>query len=137
MPDDFESPLDKTIREARERGDLDNLPGKGKPIQWEDDSAVPDDQRLAHHMLKSAGFTLDWIVVGKELDEEYAALRRELERARAGRSAGSLDDAGWQSAASRFTEKVRALNRRIIGYNLRVPHERFNKRPYPVDPGPA
>ena len=28
----FESPVDRTIREAVERGDFDDLPGKGKPL---------------------------------------------------------------------------------------------------------
>ncbi len=131
---DYESPIDKIIREARERGEFDDLPGKGKPIHWEDESLVPEDQRMAYRLLKSNGFTLDWIAVGQEIDAQYAAARRDLEQARAGHSAGRLDAAGWQAARERFIEKVRELNQRIIGYNLRVPHDTFQRLTYRIDP---
>ena len=72
---DFEDPLDKIMREARERGEFNDLPGKGKPFQWEDESMVPEDQRMANRLLKNNNFTLDWIEMGKELDAEYARLR--------------------------------------------------------------
>jgi hypothetical protein len=36
MTEDFERPIDKIIREAWERGDFDDLPGKGQPIHWEE-----------------------------------------------------------------------------------------------------
>lgn len=32
----WESPVDRQIREARERGDFDNLPGAGKPLDLGD-----------------------------------------------------------------------------------------------------
>jgi hypothetical protein len=135
MPDEeFERPIDKILREAREKGAFDDLPGKGKPIQWEDESMVPEDQRMAQRLLKHNGFTLDWIALGKEIEGDYEILRRGLELARSAHRAGGLDDAEWQSARERFRDGLRALNKRIIGYNLRVPHERLYKRPYPIEP---
>lgn len=127
---DFESPLDKIIREAREQGAFDNLPGKGHPLQWQDESMIPEDQRLAQRVIKNSGFTLSWIEMGQELDREYEALRRELEMARAAHAQGRLDPAGWKAAQETFTGKTRTLNRRIIGYNLRVPNDQFQKLPY-------
>ena len=47
--------VEKRIQEALERGDFDNLPGKGKPIPLEDDSMIPEDLRLAYKILKNAG----------------------------------------------------------------------------------
>lgn len=35
-------------------GDLDNLPGRGKPLQLEDDSHIPEDLRMAYKVLKNA-----------------------------------------------------------------------------------
>ena len=32
MQEPYETPVDKAIREARERGEFDNLPGAGKPL---------------------------------------------------------------------------------------------------------
>ena len=43
------------IRAAQDEGVFDNLPGKGKPLQLDDDSGIPEDMRLAFKILKNAG----------------------------------------------------------------------------------
>lgn len=134
MGEQDENPIDKIIREARAAGAFDNLPGKGKPIQWEDESAIPEDQRLAQRMLRGNGFTLDFIAVGRELDEDYAKLRAKLAQARRARAEGRLDAAGWEAAVIMFQSQVRALNRRVIGYNMRVNSPPLEKKPYSLDP---
>jgi DnaJ homolog subfamily C member 28 len=128
--DEFENPIDKILREARERGEFDNLPGKGRPIRWEDETQVPDDQRMAQRLLKHNNFTLDWIELGRELDREYEQARADLEAARTGLRAGKLDQPGWQAARDHFLKKVGDLNQRVIGYNLRIPGDAFARRPY-------
>jgi len=45
---------EERILEAQRRGEFDNLPGHGKPLQLEDDSHVPEDLRLAYKVLKNA-----------------------------------------------------------------------------------
>ena len=44
------------ISEAIERGDLDNLPGTGKPLELDDDSNVPEELRAGYRLLKNAGY---------------------------------------------------------------------------------
>lgn len=134
MMDEFERPIDKIIRDAQKAGAFDNLPGKGRPIQWEDESGVPEESRLANRLLKNNGFVPDWIEMGRQLDAEYQLLREELERTRDELAAGRLSQTAWELAARAAAEKIRSLNRRVIGYNLRAPHERFHKQPYPIDP---
>ena len=46
--------VEERIREAQERGDFENLPGKGKPLTLEDDSNVPEDLRMAYKILRNA-----------------------------------------------------------------------------------
>ena len=46
--------VEERIREAQQAGAFDNLPGKGKPLVLEDLSAVPEDLRMAYHLLKNA-----------------------------------------------------------------------------------
>ncbi len=46
---------EKKIAEAAERGELDDLPGAGRPLELDDDSLVPEDLRMAHRVLKNAG----------------------------------------------------------------------------------
>ncbi len=45
---------EERILEAQRRGDFDDLPGKGKPLQLEDLSWLPDDLRIGYHVLKNA-----------------------------------------------------------------------------------
>ena len=45
---------EQRILEAQRNGAFDNLPGKGKPLELEDMSSVPDDLRIGYHVLKNA-----------------------------------------------------------------------------------
>ncbi len=51
----FEKTVEKIIREAMERGEFDNLPGKGKPIDLTAYFDTPEEVRLAYSILKNAG----------------------------------------------------------------------------------
>jgi len=51
----FEAIVEKRIQAAQKKGDLDDLPGEGKPLEFEDDQG-PEELRLAHKILKNAGF---------------------------------------------------------------------------------
>jgi hypothetical protein len=52
----FDAIAEKKIAEAIARGELDDLPGAGKPLELDDDSNVPEDLRVAYRILKNAGF---------------------------------------------------------------------------------
>lgn len=45
---------EQRILEAQRAGAFDNLPGKGKPLELEDMSWVPDDLRIGYMVLKNA-----------------------------------------------------------------------------------
>ena len=63
---------ERRIQEAMDRGEFDNLPGKGKPIVQEDLSGVPEELRMAYKILKNAGCVPPEI----ELSNDVASLRR-------------------------------------------------------------
>lgn len=46
---------EEQISAAIRRGEFDDLPGQGKPLVLEDDSAIPDVLRVAYRILKNAG----------------------------------------------------------------------------------
>lgn len=58
---------DAKIREAIARGEFDDLPGKGKPLQLEDLSRVPEDLRGGYLLLKGAGVLPEEVELRKEL----------------------------------------------------------------------
>lgn len=45
---------EQRILEAQRAGEFDNLPGRGKPLELEDLSWVPEDLRIGYHVLKNA-----------------------------------------------------------------------------------
>lgn len=50
----FQRVVEEKILEAQRAGAFDDLPGKGKPLQFDDQSWVPEDLRVAYHVLKNA-----------------------------------------------------------------------------------
>lgn len=71
----FEILAEQRIAEAVLRGELDDLPGAGRPLEFDDDPFVTPEQRMVNRVLKNAGFTPREIVLRKEI----AALRRAIE----------------------------------------------------------
>jgi hypothetical protein len=51
---DFERIAEAKIAEAIANGELDNLPGAGKPLALDDDSHIPPELRMAYRILKNA-----------------------------------------------------------------------------------
>src|ERR1041385_3431974 len=45
---------EERIQKAQEEGLFDNLEGRGKPLDLDDDSWVPEDLRLTYKILKNA-----------------------------------------------------------------------------------
>ena len=59
--------VEDRIREAQKAGAFDNLAGKGKPLELEDLSWVPEDLRMAYHVLKNAGVLPPEVELRKEI----------------------------------------------------------------------
>ncbi len=146
---DWESEIEKAIREAMEEGKFDNLKGKGKPQDLSINPYLNPADEMAFKMLQDAGYAPDWI-------EDDKALRAEIEKARASlarawayrrerlatlaRQTGPVAEAerarleeSWQKAQSDFAEQVAVLNRRIRDYNLKAPSPVLHRLPLRVD----
>lgn len=65
----FERIAERRIREAIQKGEFDNLEGKGKPLKFEDDSHIPPDLRMAYKILKNAGFLPPELMAEKEIND--------------------------------------------------------------------
>jgi hypothetical protein len=65
----FDLIAEKKIAEAIERGELDDLPGAGRPLDLDDDALVPEDLRLAYRILKNAGYVPEEVRALNEISE--------------------------------------------------------------------
>lgn len=83
---------ERKIRESMERGEFDDLAGKGKPLAMDEDlSGVSAELRMAYKVLKNAGFVPPEVALRNEIvslrelvnsvedDEERRKKQRELD----------------------------------------------------------
>ncbi len=141
--DKRESLIDKLIRESMERGEFDDLTGKGQPIDLSENPFEDPELRTVHRLLRNAGFAPAWLEERKDIDAEFERARATLVRAkmlfeRSGRlpaqetaaagEPGLSDSAHWQRAAQEFRQTVAEINRRVRIYNLKAPAVVFHRK---------
>jgi hypothetical protein len=83
--DVFGSIAEEKIRQAMRNGDFDNLPGKGKPMELEDLSGIPEDLRMSYKILKNAGMIPEEVQLKKDMlkiEDLLACCYDEQERAK-------------------------------------------------------
>lgn len=85
-----DSLAEEQIQAAIRRGEFDALPGQGEPLALEDDSAIPEELRVAYRVLKNAGclppqltlrneiHQLEGLLELTELEAEEQTIRRRL-----------------------------------------------------------
>ncbi|HJV26554.1 MAG TPA: DUF1992 domain-containing protein [Aromatoleum sp.] len=90
----FDILAEQRISDAIKRGELDGLPGAGRPLVFDDEPFLSPEQRMTNHILKNAGFVPQEVLLRREI----ATLRQQLaasgsdeeERERVRRRLGSL-----------------------------------------------
>lgn len=127
MPD-IERGVEAIIRKAMEEGAFNDLRGKGKPLNLNENPLIEPEWRLAFGMLQNEGFIIPWMEKRNDIENELAAARHALARAWTWRQekieggAGSpFIEAEWAKAQAGYREKIADLNKRIENYNLEVP----------------
>jgi hypothetical protein len=121
-PRQWESAVDRQIREAQERGEFDHLPGTGRPLHLE---AWDPEWGLAYHVLKQAGETLPWIALGREIDEARAKLRELL------RQVPRIPPPERARARERFLREAAELDKLLQEYAFTVPIRQLERGRFP------
>jgi DnaJ homolog subfamily C member 28 len=128
---------DEQIRRAMQEGQFEDLPGRGRPLQLDEDPFEDPDWRLAHHMLRSAGYSLPWIETRREIEADLAAHRLEIQRAWERHQSEAKDPhltrQRWDQAQAGFREAMAELNKRILSYNLEAPSMQLQLLPINPD----
>lgn len=76
---------EERIQEAIRRGELDDLPGAGKPLVFDEDRLVPAELRIANRILRNAGLVPVEVLERREIAElegSLASLRDDSVRSR-------------------------------------------------------
>jgi hypothetical protein len=109
--DIFTRIAERRIKEAMENGEFDNLEGMGKPINFEDETMIPEDLRMVYRILKNAG------CIPPELE-----LRNEVVNMSA--LINTIDD------DKERLKKIREFNFKLMRLNI------IRKRPFNLDEFP-
>jgi hypothetical protein len=89
----FSRIAEQRIREAIAKGEFDNLPGAGRPLDFEDYFSTPEDLRMAYSILKNANCAPAEV----ELLNEVSRLERDI--------AETADAATKQSLQRRLADR--------------------------------
>lgn len=126
--EEFTRMANDAIQKAIREGAFDDLPGKGKPFEWDEweDPYVKPEQRAVNHILKNAGFAPQWIAQRREITELTEGARTSLARSwRWVQESGGMLDAlaaeQWARALAVFRTAVDDINRLIRSHNLLLP----------------
>ncbi|MBT8351239.1 MAG: DUF1992 domain-containing protein [Deltaproteobacteria bacterium] len=65
----FDKIVEERIKIAQRKGDFQDLPGSGQPLNLDDDNFVAEDLRLAYKILKNADFVPAEIEIKKEIQK--------------------------------------------------------------------
>ena len=129
MPD---KSVEEIIRRAIQEGKFDNLPGKGKPLQLDQNPHEDPEWRAAHYILKTGGFSLPWIESLNEIEANLLNARSALSQTWKWRQGDNGDNiephllkTEWERSVDTFLEQVESINKQIRSFNLEVPNVRF------------
>lgn len=121
----IEQEMDRAIRE----GQFENLPGKGKPINWDewDNPFQAPEDRVRNMILKNAGFAPGWVQERKDILSAHEGARASLNRSwewvlMNGGLSYSLAREQWEKAVKVFNKSITELNDRIRSHNLTLPN---------------
>ena len=133
--DKWEPLIDRLIRESMERGEFDDLPGSGEPIDLSENPYEKPELRSVHRLLRNAGFAPAWIEERKDIENQFQQAYSILRRAKElyCQSSKDVDNREWQRTIKEFRERVDELNQRIRIYNLKAPSASVHRQVIDVD----
>jgi DnaJ-like protein len=74
--------VEERIRAAVARGEMQGLPGEGRPLNLDEDRLVPAELRMAYRILRNAGAVPPEVLALREANELAAAVAQDLDEAR-------------------------------------------------------
>ena len=73
--DIFVKIAEEKICEAQAKGEFDNLPGKGKPLNLDEDNHIPQELTIAYKILKNSGYIPPELEIQKEINTTLDLLK--------------------------------------------------------------
>jgi hypothetical protein len=97
----FQKNVDEKIQEGIARGDFDDLPGKGKPLDLDAYFATPEHLRMGYSILKNANIIPEEMELLRQIED----LKKSLD--------SSTNRTQQKALRQQLTEKLTDLNVRM------------------------
>jgi hypothetical protein len=143
----WQSEIDREIQRALSDKEAPPLPGTGRPLNLKKHANTPDTMWAAYNILAENDMAPEWIMMGKDLEKQEAALRDGLARAVKVYRSGLADvDRAANAASYRrnveavFRKAIRGLeadaaahNKLVLSFNLKAPAGVSHRRRFDLD----
>jgi len=126
--------VDERIREIIGDGNMSWHPKAGEPLEFEDESHIPEELRLTHKIMKDHDAVPPWMSLGFTLRDKYEKIAKRLRqytRDYVARRTKAINmgsfilhreaDERWQKATRQLRIDIAAYNSELLNYNLKVP----------------
>lgn len=111
----FDEIAEARIREAMARGEFENLPGSGAPLDLDDNRMIPAELRMSYRILKNAAYLPPELQTRREIQDLEALL--------------------GHARSQEAPETVDQCLRRLQALCLKLAHQRRHSAPLWSDPG--
>lgn len=102
--------IEEIIQAAMARGEFDNLPGAGKPLNLDDYFSMPEDERMAWAMLRNAGYAPEEVQLLHDIEE----LKQKL--------SATEDEQSRQQIR-------KTMDNKVLAYNILMDRRRARRKP--------
>ena len=127
---------ERRIEEAMAKGEFENLPGQGRKIEFEDDSMIPEDLRMAYKILRNAGYVPRELIEEQEIVTATQLLAAATDEQERYKQMQKLNFLVMQANARR--RRPVSLEKDQLYYQKAVERVTLNSRPsHPPDPKAA
>ncbi|PGO21569.1 enterochelin esterase [Bacillus cereus] len=97
----YEDHISSIVKEAEKKGSFDNLPGKGKPLNLDNDLSYNPEKQL-YRTLKNNHVLPRWIELSKEINDLKERIKENTNTAEA-------------------ADLIRIINKKVLEHNLLCP----------------
>lgn len=98
----YEDHISAIIKRAEKEGAFDNLKGKGRPLQFDDNDLSYNPDRQLNKILKENNILPNWVKLGKEIDQ----LKEEVKT---------------YTVIYNIKKTIEEINKKVTSYNLSCP----------------
>lgn len=122
---DWETLVERQIRQAMDEGKFEGLPHQGEPLP-NDDNPYAGEWGVAFHVLRNAGVAPPWIESDREVRELLDRRDELLARVRAGSGPSAF---ARRRGRATLEDLVTRINAAIARVNAEAPTDRQHRRP--------